>query len=89
MNIFNCNLEAVERTLPLYIEPQPRNSQLRFSFTIPSEAAKNAKNVLDEMFFIIIQLLVPVNKILRQVNFFSSPETSLRFFIELPDVVVL
>lgn len=38
---------------------------------------------------VVIRKLLPVFKILSQVNFFSGPETSHLFFVHLPNIIVL
>jgi hypothetical protein len=87
MDVFHSHLESVEASglwnLNLCHESLSqifKNNSVRSS--------KESKNMLDKMFFVIIELL-PIFQILSQVNFFSSPEASHLLFIHFPDVVVL
>merc|ERR1719318_2173106 len=43
----------------------------------------------DEVFLIILQLLIPIFQILLQVNFLSCPEAGLCLLVHPPDVVIL
>jgi hypothetical protein len=45
--------------------------------------------MLDEMSFVVVEFVFPIDEVRREVDFFSSPETSLGFFVKAPDVVVL
>ena len=51
-------------------------------------SSKECKNMLDEMFFIIIKLL-PIFKILGEIDLFGSPEASHLIFVHFPNVIVL
>ena len=51
--------------------------------------SKECQDVLDEVFFVITELGLPVHQILVQINFFSRPEAGFGLFVHLPNVIVL
>jgi len=55
----------------------------------PVRGCKEGQNMLDEIPFVVIELVLPVINILFQVYLFGSPEAGLLLFVPLPDVFVL
>jgi hypothetical protein len=45
--------------------------------------------VLDEVTFVVVELVVPVDDVCSQIDFLGRPEARLRLLVEVPDVVVL
>jgi len=51
--------------------------------------SKECKNMGDEVSLVIVQSVVPVVKILGEINFLSSPERCFCLLVHLPDLMVL
>jgi len=50
---------------------------------------KKSQYMFDEMALIVVELVVPVHEVCRQVYFFCCPKIGFRLFVKCPDVVVL
>jgi hypothetical protein len=87
VNVLHHHLEAVEAT---------SLRSLDLSHEALSEVFENdtvgggeeSKDVLDEMFLVVIQFL-PVLNVLGEIDFLSGPESGFLVLVHLPDVVVL
>lgn len=55
----------------------------------PVTGREEGENMLDEMLFVGIKLVLPVSQVLGQVNFFGSPEAGLGFLVKGPDIAML
>lgn len=49
--------------------------------------SEEGKNAGDEVALIVVQTLVPVMQILREINFFGGPERGLGLLVHLPDLI--
>lgn len=48
--------------------------------------SEESKDVRDEVTLIVVQTVVPVVQVLRQVDFFGSPERRLSLLVHLPNL---
>ena len=85
VNILHHDLEAVEATCfgDLDFAAEALDEVL-VDNTI--RGGEKGEHVGDEVALIVIQAIVPVVEVFREVDFFSSPERSFGFFIHAPDL---
>ena len=88
MDVFHHDLKAVEKLgfCVLYF----RKEILGEIFIHDAVGCrKKGKDVFDKIALVIIELVIPINKVGCKVNFFSSPKAGFRLFIKTPNVIVL
>lgn len=85
VDVFHHNLEAVEasRFGNLYLAREALDKVLVDNAIGGSE---EGEDVGDEEALVIVQTLVPVVKVLGEIDLLSSPEGSLSLLVHLPDL---
>lgn len=83
MDVLDHDLESVEATSLRDLDLSTETlHQVLVDNTVRS--SEESKDVRDEVALVIIQTVVPVVQVLRQVDLFGSPERSLGLLVHLP-----
>jgi hypothetical protein len=85
MDVFHHDLETIKAACFRQLYLTDMKFTARFSFTIPSLAEKESKDVGDEVSFAIIQA-VPVLLVIRKVDLFGGPEAGFRLFLYISQI---
>jgi hypothetical protein len=85
VNVLHHDLEAVEASRLGYLHLTGESlDQVLVNNAVGG--SEEGEDVGDEEALIVIEALVPVVKILGQINLFCSPERSFRLLVHLPDL---
>lgn len=88
VDVFHHDLEAVKAAClwDLNLSTESLKKILVDNSVRGSEERENVRNKVS---LVIVESVVPVVKILGQIDFLCSPEGSLRFLVHLPDLTII
>ncbi len=88
MDVFDHDLETVKTTGlgVLYFLEEVDGQVFVYDTVACCEKGEDMRN---KIALVGVQFILPVADIRRKIYFFGGPEAGFRFFVELPDVVVL
>ena len=85
MDVLHHDLKSIEAASFRYLH-LPAESLDKVFVNDPVRSSEEGKDVGDEVTLVIVQSVVPVMKILGQINLLGSPEGCFGLLVHLPDL---